>query len=86
MKSVSDLQNSITELQSMLINGIDPVFSDLQNSSHILNSVIASQTAITQKMNELIVAIPILSLLIENDIIVDAGFSPSPADTTALIP
>ncbi len=85
MQSITDIQNTLTELQSMLTNGIDPVFSDLQNSSHILNSVIASQTAITQKINELIVAIPALSLLIENDITAELGLYPSPADTTALI-
>ena len=84
MQSIIDLQNTLSELQSMISNTLNPVFTDLQNSSHFFDNIIASQMAITQRIDALLVVIPSLSLLIQNDIDVDSSFLSTPADTSAL--
>jgi hypothetical protein len=54
MQSLIDLQNTLTELQYMITNTIDPVFTDLQNGSQVFNPVIASHDTMIQKIDEMI--------------------------------
>ena len=54
MQSLINLQNTLTELQWMVTNTIDPVFTDLQNGSHVFDPVIASHTSMIEKINEMI--------------------------------
>lgn len=54
MISVTNLQNTLNELQSMINNSINPVFSDLQNASHIFDNVITSHGQVISKIDEMI--------------------------------
>lgn len=55
MQSITDLQNSLSSLQDMISQNINPVFSDLQNGSHVFDPVIASHLSLLQRVNEMIV-------------------------------
>lgn len=54
MQSVTDLENTLIELQWMINNTINPIFSDLQNSSQALDPVILSHDTMIEKINEMI--------------------------------
>lgn len=53
MPSITDLQNTLNELQSMINGTLQPVFNDLQNTSHVFDPVISSHTLMIQKIEEM---------------------------------
>lgn len=53
MQSITDLQNTLTELQSMINGTIQPVFNDLQNTSHVFDPVISSHNQVIQVVNDM---------------------------------
>lgn len=76
MQSITDLQNTLTELQSMINGTIQPVLNDLQNTSHIFDPVISSHTLMLQKIDEM--AIFLNSAIVKGDIGLtgDDGYTP----------
>ena len=67
MQSITDLQNTLFELQSMVTNAINPVFTDLQNTSHVFDPVIASHNTVILKIDEMVTFL--------NTIVLDGGSS-----------
>jgi len=54
MQTITNLQNTLIEFQYMITNTIDPVFSDLQNGSHVFDSVVNSHNIMIVKIDEMI--------------------------------
>ncbi|MDP3466029.1 MAG: hypothetical protein Q8R86_09705 [Sulfuricurvum sp.] len=53
MQSITDLQNSLSELQDIVNSTINPIFSDLQNVSTVLTPIIASHNQVIQIVNDM---------------------------------
>jgi len=53
MQSITDLQNSLSELQDIINSTINPVFSDLQIGSAVLTPIIASHDQMILKIDEM---------------------------------
>jgi hypothetical protein len=53
MQSIIDLQNSLSSLNDIINSTINPVFTDLQNASHIFDPVVSSHNQVIQVVNDM---------------------------------
>lgn len=54
MQSVLYLQNSLTELQEIINNTLEPVFTDLQTNSQVFDPIVDSHNTMIGKIDEMI--------------------------------